>query len=255
MKKVTVVRQNRCDKEMKLLLFGCFFFYYAMQLFVGVTDRPQLVNAINMALYLVFVPGFAFRTGYRFRTIQRLRSEEQGKKEIFGMVLCSYAAFFVLAVLDGIARGGSFGHAFFNTLTLLAIPGSAAVFFMLALLLLLAGVFYRPLQVLAGKKRVMVIAVLAFALCSFLKVRGEGYAITAALFGVEGMAAVPAIPYVAYFLLGMWFEEQKPGFSWKLFGAAVILTVAALLLYRTPAQELCRLCISALPVYLVYVIS
>ena len=255
MKKVTVVRQNRCDKEMMLLLFGCFFFYFAMQLFVGVTDRPQLVNAINMALYLVFVPGFAFRTGYRFRTIQRLRSEEQGKKEIFGMVLCSYAAFFVLAVLDGIARGGSFGHAFFNTLTLLAIPGSAAVFFMLALLLLLAGVFYRQLQMLAGKKRVMVIAVLAFALCSFLKVRGEGYAITAALFGVEGMAAVPAIPYVAYFLLGMWFEEQKPGFSWKLFGAAVILTVAALLLYRTPAQELCRLCISALPVYLVYVIS
>ena len=35
----------------------------------------------------------------------------------------------------------------------------------------------------------------------------------------------------------------------------MILTVAALLLYRTPAQELCRLCISALPVYLVYVIS
>ena len=125
MKKVTVVRQNRCDKEMKLLLFGCFFFYFAMQLFVGVTDRPQLVNAINMALYLVFVPGFAFRTGYRFRTIQRLRSEEQGKKEILGMALCSYAAFFVLAVLDGIARGSSFGHAFFNTLTLLAIPGSA----------------------------------------------------------------------------------------------------------------------------------
>lgn len=62
---------------------------------------------------------------------------------------------------------------------------------MLALLLLLAGVFYRQLQVLAGKKRVMVIAVLAFALCSFLKVRGEGYTITAALFGVEGMAAVP----------------------------------------------------------------
>ena len=255
MKKVTVVRQNRCDKEMKLLLFGCFFFYFAMQLFVGVTDRPQLVNAINMALYLVFVPGFAFRTGYRFRTIQRLRSEEQGKKEIFGMALCSYAAFFVLAVLDGVARGGSVGHAFFNTLTLLAIPGSAAIFFMLALLLLLAGVFYRQLQVLAEKKRVMVIAVLAFALCSFLKVRGEGYAITAALFGVEGMAAVPAIPYVAYFLLGMWFEEQKPGFSWKLFGSAAILTVAALLLYRTPAQELCRLCISALPVYLVYVIS
>ena len=168
MKKENVVLKNRCDKEMKMLLFCCFFFYFAMQLFVGVTYRPQLVNAINMALFLVFVPGFAFRTGYRFRTIQRLRSEEQGKKEIFGMVLCSYAAFFVLAVLDGIARGGSFGHAFFNTLTLLAIPGSAAVFFMLALLLLLAGVFYRQLQVLAGKKRVMLIAVLAFAVCSFL---------------------------------------------------------------------------------------
>ena len=152
MKKVTVVRQNRCDKEMKLLLFGCFFFYFAMQLFVGVTDRPQLVNAINMALYLVFVPGFAFRTGYRFRTIQRLRSEEQGKKEIFGMALCSYAAFFVLAVLDGVARGGSVGHAFFNTLTLLAIPGSAAVFFMLALLLLLAGVFLQTVTGAGGKK-------------------------------------------------------------------------------------------------------
>ena len=107
MKKVTVVRQNRCDKEMKLLLFGCFFFYFAMQLFVGVTDRPQqLVNAINMALYLVFVPGFAVRTGVSsFEQIQRLRSEEQGKKEIFGMALCSYAAFFVLAVFWMVLQG------------------------------------------------------------------------------------------------------------------------------------------------------
>ena len=256
MKKVTVVRQNRCDKEMKTLLFGCFFFYFAMQLFVGTTDHLRLVNAVNMLLYLVFVPGFVFRTGYRFRTIQRLRSEEQGKKEIFEMALCSYAVFFVLAVADGIAvEKVSFHRAFLKTLTLLEIPGSAAVFFALALLLFLAGVFYTQLGVLAGKKKCFLAAVVLLALCSFLKTRGECYTITAALFGAEGMAAIPAIPYAAYFLLGMWFEEQKPGFSWKLFGFSVVLTVAAALLYRTPAQELCRICISAFPVYLIYVIS
>ena len=256
MKKETVVRQNRCDKEMKTLLFGCFFFYFAMQLFVGETGQLQLVNTINMLLYLAFVPGFVFRTGYRFRTVQRLRSEEQGKRLILQMALCSYAVFFVLAVVDCIlVKGYSFGSAFFYTLTVLEIPGISAVFFALALLLFLSVVFYRQLSALAGRKKSLLAVILLLALSSFLKTRGEGYTITAALLGVEGMAAVPALPYAAYFLLGMWFEEKKPGFSWKLLGISVAVTAAAAFLYRTPAQEFCRICISVLPVYLIYVIS
>ena len=255
MKKVTVVRQNRCDKEMKLLLFVCFFFYFAMQFLVGETGEQRLGNMINRILYLVFVPGFIFRTGYRFRTIQRLRTEKQGRKEVFEMAMCSYVVFFVLAVADGIAKGASFHHAFFITLTILTIPGDSAIFFALALLLLLAGVFYKQLQALTGEKRRIAAAILLCALCSFFRTKGEGYAITAALFGVESMAAVPAIPYAAYFLLGMQFEEQKPGFSWKLFVAAAAVAVAAAFGYHTPVQELCRLCISVLPVYLLYVMS
>ena len=64
MKKETVVRQNRCDNEMNLLLFGSFFLYFAMQLFIGEpTQQEGLVNKLNMLLYLVFVPGFLFRLG------------------------------------------------------------------------------------------------------------------------------------------------------------------------------------------------
>ena len=57
MKKETVVRQNRCDDEMNLLLFGCFFLYMGLQFFGG-SKQQEIAGGINLAFYFIFVPDF-----------------------------------------------------------------------------------------------------------------------------------------------------------------------------------------------------
>lgn len=256
MKKISVVRQNRCDKEMNVLLFGCFFLYFAMQLFIGRTEQQRLVNAVNMLLYLVFVPGFLFRAGYCFGTVSRLRSEEQGRREIGRMALQSYGCYLVLAVASGLLIAGySYGGALYVTLTFTEIPGIAAVFFAVALAWFASLLFYPKLKALASREKKLFLAAGILALCALLRARGETYALVGALTGADTQPAVPVVPYFAYFLFGLWTEEKKPGFQWKLAGIAAAVTAVSALLYGTPLQSVCRVLISALPVYLVYVVS
>ena len=100
MKKETVIRQNRCDQEMNLFLFGCFFIFMAMQLFIGETPQQvKLVNGINMMLYLVFVPGFIFRLGYCFRRIVKKDPLEEGKSRVLKEAGKYLGSFFVIALL------------------------------------------------------------------------------------------------------------------------------------------------------------
>ena len=47
MKKEIVVRQNRCDNEMNLLLFGSFFLYFAMQFFISFLFRLSSVSVVE----------------------------------------------------------------------------------------------------------------------------------------------------------------------------------------------------------------
>lgn len=256
MKKTTVVRQNRCDREMNVWLFGCFFLYFAMQLFVRETQHARFVNGLNMLLYLVFVPGFLFRTGYRVRTLLRLKTEEQAKRYLGRMAMISYGIFFVLAMaIEMLQQGHPFGYSFPNVLTLMTIPGGAAVFLAIAMSLLGASIFYTPLKRLADTDRKLFCTVLLLWLCAFLRAKGQAYALTGALFGADLQAAVPVIPYAGWFLLGMWFERKKPGFSGQLLGVAAAVTVVSAVLYRTPLQPFLRMSISCLPVYLIYVLG
>ena len=100
----------------------------------------------------------------------------------------------------------------------------------------------------------LVLAVLLL-FCAFLRTKGETYALTAAFFGADTQQAVPAVPYFAYFLFGMWVGKKKPGFQWKIAGMTAAVTIISLVLYRTPLQDLCRVTVSLLPVYLVYAVS
>lgn len=256
MKRVTVVRQNRCDKELNVLLFGCFFIYFAMQLFIGQTEQLRLVNGVNMLLYLVFVPGFVFRIGYCFGTISKLKSEEQGKAQLGQMALCSYGFFFVLAFCQNLLiLGYQVNIAVFRVLMLEEIPGISAIFFAMALMLLMARLFYDPLKSLAARPKLLFLTAAVFVLLACLRTEGEAYPIVAALTGADGQAAVPAVPYFAYFLFGIWCEENKPAFRWRIAGISAAVTVIGVLLYRTPAQDVGRMLLSAFPVYLIYVIS
>lgn len=264
MKKETVVRQNRCDKEMNFLLFLCFFLFMATQIFIGDTQQAALVNRVNMLLYMVFVPGFIFRLGYCYGRHVRISGERERKQWISFTALRYFVYFFLLAfasevsseLLDSsVSRKKLLLSSFADILTLLRIPAVSAVFFaMLLILLFVWGFDGRMTRLLQNKKKLALAGVFLLA-CSFMRMDHEAYTLVAALVGASSQQAVPAVPYFAFFLAGMWFEEKKPGFQWKLFGIAGAVTAVSLLLYRTPLQDLCRVTSSFLPVYLVYAAS
>ncbi|MDO4321078.1 MAG: YfhO family protein [Lachnospiraceae bacterium] len=261
MKKETVVRQNRCDKEMNFLLFVCFFFFMAMQLFVGDTQKLTLVNCINMMLYMVFVPGFIFRLGYCWGRLARTGTETERKQWLGFTALRYFAYYFCLAFAfevskslfdSSISRKKLLLSVFADVLTFLRVPAVSAVFFSMLLILLFVWGFDRSMLRLAQNKKRMAALGVLLLLGAFLRSDNVMYTFMAALVGSSLEQAVPAVPYFAFFLLGIWFEEKKPGFQWKLFGIAGAVTLVSLLLYRTPLQDLCRVTASFLPVYLVY---
>ena len=254
MKKETVIRQNRCDNEMNLLLFGSFFLYFAMQIFIGEpTQQAGLVNGLNLLLYLVFVPGFLFRLGYCFHGISQMKEENKGRKCLGRIVLRSWLCFLVLAAGYGVYVSKlPLFYCLNQIITFMDIPAVAAVFFALALTAVIAIVFYDSLKKLGENEKGMLVLAVLLLFCAFLRTKGETYALTAAFFGADTQQAVPAVPYFAYFLFGMWVGKKKPGFQWKIAGMTAAVTIISLVLYRTPLQDLCRVTVSLLPVYLVY---
>lgn len=256
MKKETVIRQNRCDQEMNLFLFGVFFIFMAMQLFIQDTEQNMLVNKINMVLFGVFVPGFFTRLGYAFRRVARNSTLEDGKKKLLTAAGKYYLFFFVTAVLYRVLiEETAWNHALVNTLTFRNIPSVSAVFFSMALLLFAAYICYEAMLSLTASSRVTVWILIICLIGAFLRTDRETYALLAAFTGSELQAAIPILPYFSFFLLGLWLEERKPGFQWKLAGGSFLITMISLLLYRTALQDLCRVTISVLPVYLVYVLA
>ncbi|WP_283684639.1 YfhO family protein [Parablautia sp. Marseille-Q6255] len=254
MGKEKVVRQNRCDQEMNLLIFGCFFGYMALQLLVGDTQHGQLANVLNMGLYAVFVPGFLFRLGYCFWQMWTGMPVKRGKEQMLRLFVRYYLYFFVLAVAqETIQYGNSVPYSLVRVLSVVTVPSVSAVFFTLAVTALLVWVFYEKLGTAAKKPKYLVLAAGLCVGCALLRVEGESYAIIAALVGSSSMPAVPGLPYFAFFLIGMWFGKEKPGFQWRLAAGAAAGTALSLLLYGTILQDVCRITLSLLPVYLVYV--
>lgn len=255
MKNETVVRQNRCDSEMNLLLFGCFFIFIAMQMLNAGSGQKELVNIVNMALYLVFVPGFFFRLGYCFSRTVSSTEQEEGKRQILISAGRYYIYYFVLAFMQNYLKGERIRYCLSNAITVIDIPAVAAIFFSMALMLVMVWIFYPSVCRLSGKQKKMILIGAVCFLGAFLRTEGDIYALVAAFTGSVKRQAIPIVPYFAYFLLGMWFEEHKPGFQWKMALAAAAVTGISLILYKTPLNNLLRVTASLLPIYLVYVIS
>lgn len=254
MHRETTVRQNHCHLEMSTLLYMCFFLFMATQLFIGETGQETLVNGVNMLLYLVFVPGFIFWAGYRVSMAFR-EQKEGGRPGLMKLAGRSFLVFFLLALAQNIVLNKlPFTYSLAQVLTGVSIPSLSAVFFSMGLLFSLAVLFYENLIRLTMSKRRMLAAGIFCLLTAFLSME-EGYALAGAFLKCGSQAAVPILPYGAFFLLGLYFEEKKPGFSWKILLGAAVVSAVSLLLYRLPAENLVRITASALPVYLVYVFS
>ena len=215
------VRQNRCDEEMGFFLFGAYFLFLAMQKLADPAAR--YVNAVNMALYWVFVPGFFFLLGYRYRRQKRMASDERTEKWLNAEILRYFLYFFGLTLVDEILQNWfvifmsedkeTLLSVFADILSLIRIPSISALFFAMALVMLFAKLFDEALGRLTGNAKKTLLVGALFLLGSFLRSKQDLYPLAASFFGSELQPAIPCVPYFAFFLLGEWFEEKKPGFQ------------------------------------------
>lgn len=262
MGKEITVRQNRCDEEMNFLLFGCFFFFAAIQILAGGESHARHADTVSSCLLAVFAPGFLLRLGYCYNRLRRANSEQYRKRWLRNAALRYGLYFFALALacelapnLLAVMRPGGdqiLLPALAGILSLSVIRPVCAVFFALVLTSVLVWIFDSQVSVLTRHRGRMILCAVPALLCAFFYSKGETYPITASLFGAAGQAAVPCVPYFAFFLFGAWLEEEKPGFSWKLLLVSGAVTAGSVLLYHTPLQALCRITVSFLPVYVVY---
>lgn len=265
MKKVTTIRQNRCDREMNFFVFLCFALFLAMQLLVSGKAQTELVNRVNMALYIVFVPGFFLRLGYRYNSLCRLNSEEYRKKWLLKEAGRYFVYFFLLSFVNeacNVLSGSGLSQkkeaiiaVLADVLSFFCVPSVAAVFLSLTMALLLIWGFENFVHKLSSNKKKMAVVGFFCLLCAFLRSQTESYAFMAALLGSDVQPSVSGIPYFAFFLFGMYLEDKKPGFQGKIAVVTAVATIVSVLLYRTPAQDLCRVIVSFLPAYVLYLMS
>lgn len=265
MKKETVIRQNRCDHEMNFLLFVCFTFFAATQLFVGDNGQRQLINTVNMLLYGIFVPGFIFRLGYCYGTLVRQNSAEYRAKWLLHAAGRYFLYFFLLTLAmetkTQLIGAGSVNKKMLifsilaDVISLLRVPAVSAVFLTMALILVVVRFADAKLIRLIRSQKLMLLVGILLLASALLRTDSDAYVITASLFGSAVQPAVPGVPYFAFFLLGIWIEEKKPAFDWKLALGSAALATVSLLLYRTPLRDLCRVTASLLPVYAIYVLA
>ncbi len=265
MNKVTVVRQNHCDRQMEFLFCGIFSVYIALLVIGNQNQYTGIVNRMVLVSYLIAVSGFFFVLGYRYTAKLQSDGTEQRKKWLL-LTAVKYLLFYVVLtmgyelVLLIPERGVSETGVLLQLLTsdLLALMLStpvSAVFFTLALVCFVVLAAGRTVDRLFGQPRLL-FAVSFVLLASALLAGGkDAYLLTGSLFGQAQLPAVGGVPYFAFFLLGGWFEKKKPGFRTGLAGAAAVITLASVLLYGTPAKAVCQIAIAAFPVYLIYLLA
>lgn len=263
MSRMTVVRQNRCDTEMRFLLFVCYFFYFALIVLGLGSESSEFTNKFCMMLYMIFVPGLIFMTGYQYAWKVRTETEENARKWMLFSAVRYYVYFILLTFAYGLVSQAAvlekgqerelilrlLSELFSMTLT----TPVSAVFFTMALIFLAVWGLHKNIQKILHNKKLFLGTVGILLLLALLRTDKDAYMITASLFGSEKQPAVAGVPYFAFFLIGAVFEEKKPGFQWKLTLGAAAVSGAALILYVTPLQDIGRVAFSFLPVYLVYV--
>lgn len=261
MEKKIGIKRSGYSETMNLLLFLCFFFYMAFQIY---GTKAEMAGRLSTLLSMVFVPGFIFRAGYCYGS-RRADTADARKRSLLIDAGRYYVYFFFLTFVNELLPAWSEVltaerkyipiSVFTDVLSFLRVPAVSALFLTLALMLLAVRMLDEQICRLAENKKKMILAGALCILSALLQVKGEMYDLVAVFFGATGQQAVPGVPFFAFFLLGIWYQEKEPDFDWKTAAAAAAVSICSLLLYRTPLQALFRVTVSFLPVYLLHTAS
>ena len=234
----------------------CFLAYAMLQVLMSRDKAVPMGHEIGRVLLLVFVPGVLFVLGRLAGELMKEKDQESLRAWLGKAMLLSYGCWMVAAAAQEIFLNGRGKKASLSdVLSIMTIPSISAIFFAVALTLLLIKAFLPEIRKLAASEKAMQTAAVLCLPCALLQIRGEGYVLLAAFIGSRSEYAIPVIPYFAYVWAGMWTVRKEEGFAGKTAIKAAVITLASVILYRTGLKPLCFVTMSALPVYLVYAFS
>lgn len=253
MKKETIIRQNPCDREMHILLTGCFFLFMAMELLGRGSGQSLWADRIVRAACLVSSSGFFLLIGYVFHRSIRTQTEEKTKAWLLYSSAGCGLIFLFLAFGQAFAERLSIKESLVDILTAVLVPSVSVLFCSLTALLILVWACFGAVRKILCSGKMMAAAAVICLLTSMLQAGEESYTFMAVLLGTDKLVSVPVFAYFAYFLAGAWLEREKPAFELKLALVSLLITAASAGLYLTILRPLALVLLPAFPLYMLYV--
>lgn len=253
MKKETIIRQNPCDREMHVLLTGCFFLFMAMELLGRGSGQSLWADRIVRAASLVSSTGFFLLTGYVFHRSIRTQTEENTKAWLLYSAAGCGLIFLFLAFGQTFAEHISMKDSLVDILTAVMVPSVSLLFCSLTALLILVWACFGAVRRIVSSAKLSWTAAVVCLLTSMFQAGEESYTFMEMFLGTEKLISVPVCSYFAYFLAGAWLERKKPGFQLKPATGTLAVTAVSTGLYWTVMRPLSLVLLSAFPLYLLYV--
>lgn len=143
-------------------------------------------------------------------------------------------------------------QSFIRVITMVMIPTPSEMFFTAFILFLCAALAAKYLERIHKSRYVLSVLGILSILISFFPSDIFGYPIIGVFTGCDTYADIALLPYLGFFLAGIFADPVSPRFSKKHFTAALCISLACAGLYFTPLKPPALIGVSVLPVYIIY---
>lgn len=171
-------------------------------------------------------------------------------------------AFFysVLFLFSGLCNQFLINHktpfrSLIRLITLEKIPTPSEMFFTTAILFFCCFFIAHYTEFIYRKKHLFVILSFAFAIMAFFPKEIFGYPLIGLFTGCNTYDCIPILQYSGYYITGILIADSHVRFNKKLLLSSIILSICSAILLFTPLKEVAYVYLTALPVYLLYLLT
>lgn len=201
-------------------------------------------------LRLVYAPGMVFLAG-----LYVSREDDN-----IPFLLKHAAVYAVLFLFFGLCNQVLLNHekpfkSVIRLLTTLRIPTPAEMYFTATVLFLCAALAAKYFESICRRKLLLFAAGILAVLAVFIPSDLFGYPIIGVFTGCSTYDCIALLPYLGYFIAGIFAGKMNTAFSKKILGICFVITLISAGLIFTPLKPAALVIAAVFPVYLLYLFS
>lgn len=207
-------------------------------------------HILFLLLRTVYAPAMVFLAGL---------FASQGSDNI-RLLLKHSAVYTVLFIFFGLCNQVLLNHqnpfqSFIRLVTLQRIPTPSEMFFTAAILFLCSALAAKHIESLYSRRRLLCIAGLLAVLAAYFPSNIFRYPFIGVFTGCNIYDCIALLPYLGYFIAGIFAGRSLEVFSKPFFAGSIFLTFASAVLTFTPLKPAAFIMIASFPVYSLYLFS